>query len=59
VTHAYTDADVTEQARVDVTYTVRFRVDGGAWQSLEETVTAEGPATAVAVKEAVPVLAGG
>ena len=59
VTHAYTDAHVTERASVDVTYTVRFRVDGGAWQSLEETVTADGPATAVAVREAVPVLSGG
>lgn len=59
VTHAYTDAHVTERASVDVTYTVRFRVDGGAWQSIDETVTADGPATAVEVKEAVPVLSGG
>jgi len=59
VTHAYTDAHVTEQASVDVTYAVRFRVDGGAWQSLDETVTADGPATSVTVKEAVPVLSGG
>jgi hypothetical protein len=59
VTHAYTDAHVTERASVDVTYVVRFRVDGGAWQSIDETVTADGPATAVAVKEAVPVLSGG
>jgi hypothetical protein len=58
VTHAYTDAHVTEQASVDVTYAVRFRVDGGGWQSLDETVTADGPGTAVAVKEAVPVLSG-
>jgi hypothetical protein len=58
ITHAYTDAHVTEQASVDATYTVRFRVDGGEWQTIEETITADGPSTAVTVKEAVPVLTG-
>jgi hypothetical protein len=36
ITHAYTDAHVTQQASVDATYTVRFRVDGGEWQTIEE-----------------------
>jgi len=58
ITHAYTDAHVTEHPSVDATYTVRFRVDGGAWQTIEDTITADGPSTAVIVKEAVPVLTG-
>jgi hypothetical protein len=58
ITHAYTDAHVTQQASVDAIYTVRFRVDGGEWQTIEETITADGPSTAVTVKEAVPVLTG-
>lgn len=58
ITHAYSDAHVTEQASVDATYTVRFRVDGGQWQTIEDTITADGPDTAVTVKEAVPVLTG-
>jgi hypothetical protein len=58
ITHAYADAHVTEHASVDATYTVRFRVDGGDWQTIDETITADGPSTAVEVKEAVPVLTG-
>jgi hypothetical protein len=58
ITHAYADADVTEHASVDATYTVRFRVDGGEWQTIDETISADGPTTAVQVKEAVPVLTG-
>ena len=59
VTHKYADAHVTVHPRVDVTYQVQYRVDGGAWQSLEETLTAQGPATSLRIKEATPVLSGG
>lgn len=58
VTHEYTDAHRTVQARVDVTYTARFRVNGGAWQDIGETVTITGPATALRISEARPVLSG-
>ncbi len=59
ITHKYGDAHVTVHPRVDVTYEVQYRVDGGAWQTLDETLTAEGPPTALRIKEATPVLSGG
>lgn len=59
ITHKYGDAHVTVHPRVDVTYEVRYRVDGGAWQTLDQTLTAQGPATALRIKEATPVLSGG
>ncbi|MGZ5417590.1 MAG: hypothetical protein ACXWDI_10445 [Nocardioides sp.] len=58
VTHQYTDAHRTVQASVDVVYTARFRVGGGAWQDIAETVTISGPATPLRVSEATPVLSG-
>ncbi|MCD9153160.1 hypothetical protein [Aeromicrobium duanguangcaii] len=42
--------------RVDVTYAVTYRVDGGAWQDLGTTITAPGPATTLRIREARPVL---
>ena len=58
VVHAYASADVVERPSVDVTYEIRFRVDGGEWRSIDETVTADGPTVDVEVKEAAPVLSG-
>jgi len=43
---------------VDVTYAVRFRVDGGSWQNLGQTLQASGPVSDLDVKEATPVLTG-
>lgn len=59
ITHKYVDAHVTVHPRVDVTYQVQYRVDGGAWQALDETLTAQGPTTTLRIKEATPVLSGG
>jgi hypothetical protein len=56
VTHRYTAPADDVQARVDVTYQVRYRVDGGPWQSLGQTLVAAGPATVLDVKDAAPVL---
>jgi hypothetical protein len=58
VTYEYTDAHRTVQASVDVVYTARFRVGGGAWQDIAETVTIEGPPTPLRISEATPVLSG-
>jgi hypothetical protein len=58
IVHQYTDAHRTVQTRVDVTYTARFRVNGGAWQDIAETVTITGPATALRIAEATAVLSG-
>ncbi len=59
ITHRYLDAHLSVAPRVDVTYQVQFRVGVGAWQSLEETLTAQGPTTTLQIKEATAVLARG
>jgi hypothetical protein len=59
IVHEYADADVTVAPRVDVTYTAQFRVNGGAWQEIPETVTITGPPTSLRVLEATAVLVGG
>ncbi len=58
VTYEYTHAHTTVQTSVDVTYTARFRVNGGAWQDIPDTVTIAGPATDLRVSEATAVLSG-
>jgi hypothetical protein len=58
VIHEYTDAHVTVTPSVDVTYTARFRVNGGAWQDIPETVTISGPAGSLRIAEATAVLSG-
>lgn len=55
VTHRYRAAQDVRPS-VDVTYRVRYRVDGGAWSTLAQTITASGPATSLEVREAAPVL---
>ncbi|MBC7630398.1 hypothetical protein [Aeromicrobium sp.] len=56
VTHRYRNTANKVNPRVDVTYQVRFRVDGGPWQTLGQTLEATGPTTILEVKEAAPVL---
>jgi hypothetical protein len=58
ITYEYTDARVTVQTSVDVTYAGRFRVDGGPWQDIPGTVTIGGPPAPLRVSEATPVLSG-
>ncbi|MGA8852058.1 MAG: hypothetical protein WB508_10105 [Aeromicrobium sp.] len=56
VTHRYREPADIVRPRVNVTYRVRYRVDGGAWAALGQTLTASGPTTELAVNEAAPVL---
>lgn len=56
VVHRYVRPARGLALRVDATYQVRFRVDGGPWQTLAETITATGPSTTIDVREARPVL---
>ena len=56
VTHQYLQPGDDLRARVDTTYRVRYSVDGGGWATLDETLTAPGPTTALDVDEAAPVL---
>jgi len=59
VIHRYQQPAKNLHPSVDVTYEVRFRVDGGAWQNLSQTLQASGPTGDLDVKEATPVLVGG
>jgi hypothetical protein len=58
IVYKYEKARVTVQTSVDVTYSARFRVEGGGWQDIPETVTIAGPATSLRVSEATPLLSG-
>ncbi|MFC6287618.1 hypothetical protein ACFP3Q_14620 [Nocardioides sp. GCM10027113] len=54
ITHRYDDADPRLQARVDTTWTARYRVDGGPWQDVGGTVTTTGEPFDLAVRSAAP-----
>lgn len=56
VTHRYKRPADNIKARVDVTYRVRYRIDGSDWQTLRESLTASGPVAQLDVAEAAPVL---
>ena len=56
VTYRYRQPADVVNPRVDVTYRVRYRVDGGAWNTIDQTLLASGPTAELEVKEAVPVL---
>jgi hypothetical protein len=58
ITYRYSDAQTTVRPRVDVTYSARFRVNGGAWQDIDETVTITGPEGSLRVSEARGSLSG-
>ncbi|WP_344323663.1 PKD domain-containing protein [Aeromicrobium halocynthiae] len=55
VTHTYRrSAQVS--LRLDVAYTVRYRVDGSAWTPLDQPLTTTSAAVALRVDQAAPVL---
>ncbi|MDR7086666.1 hypothetical protein J2X11_001505 [Aeromicrobium panaciterrae] len=56
VTYRYRQPAEAISPRVDVTYRVRYRVDGGSWNTIDQTLLASGPTTSLEVKEAAPVL---
>ena len=58
VTHNYRDAHRTVLTSVDVSYTARFRVGGGAWQDIPGTVTIAGPTSPLRISEATALLSG-
>ena len=58
ITHHYRDAHTTVTPRVDATYGARFRVNGGGWQDIDDTVTIQGPTSDLRVSEATAVLSG-
>jgi len=58
VTHAYVEADVTVRPSVDVAYSGKWRIDGGGWREIDETLTVEGTPVALQVLTATPHLVG-
>jgi len=58
VVHRYLDAHLTVSPHVETTYTARFRVSGGAWQDIDDTVTTVGPGATLRIAEATPLLSG-
>lgn len=55
ITHDYGVVD-TFQARVDTTYTGRYRLDGGPWIPIPETLTVQGTPQGLETIEASPTL---
>lgn len=58
VTHTYVKADVTVRPSVDVTYSGSWRIDGGDWHDIDETLTVEGSRVELQVLTATPHLVG-
>lgn len=58
VSHQYSAVADRLALRVDTTWSARFRVNGGPWQDVGDTVTIEGDAVALEVVEAEPNLVG-
>lgn len=59
VTHTYvhrTHGDRWMRVYVSVRYRCEFRVSGGSWQGISQTITIDGPASTFPVKEATAVL---
>lgn len=58
VTHRYDRPHESVGLSVDITYSVSYRIDGGPWNTLTETLTATGPSHTIAVQQATPLLVG-
>ena len=56
ITYRYLDADVTVEPYVEAVYSARFRVGGGEWQDIGETVTIVGPPSELRIVEGTPLL---
>ena len=58
ITHVYAKAGVTVSPSVDVTYQGRYRVDGGDWVQIPDTLTVAGTPVDLEVLSATPHLVG-
>lgn len=58
ITYRYDDAGKGLRARVDTTWSARYRVDGGPWRVVPGTVTIEGEPYDLVVRSARPHLTG-
>ena len=57
ITHRYMRTAKQIAPSVDVSYSIRYRVDGGTWQTIGQQLVASGPTTDLEVKEATALLA--
>lgn len=57
--HYIYESKGTARPSVDVVYGGRFRIDGGAWQDIPDTLTLAGEPVDLTIREATPVLTGG
>jgi hypothetical protein len=58
VVHRYQQAHVVVRQHVEIVWTARWRLNGGAYQDVPGTVTTVGPETPLRVAEATPALSG-
>jgi hypothetical protein len=58
ITHVYLDAGVTVSPSVDVTYKGQYRVNGGNWIAIPQTLTVPGTPVSLQVLSATPHLVG-
>ena len=58
ITHRYAQLADELGPRVDTVWSARFRVGGGPWRDVGETVTITGDPSSLAVREAEPTLVG-
>jgi hypothetical protein len=58
ITHVYLDAGVTVSPSVDVTYQGQYRVNGGNWTAIPQTLTVPGTPVTLQVLSATPHLVG-
>ncbi len=56
VTHTYRRTATRLDLQLDVAYTVRYRVDGGAWTGLDQPLTTTSAPVPLRVDQAAPVL---
>ena len=58
VVHRYQHAHVTVMQHVEIVWTARWSLNGGAYHDVDGTVTTVGPATSLRIAEATPALSG-
>ena len=56
ITHSYRDTHNNLKPKVNVTYTVKYRIDAGPWQTINQPLHTTGPTTTLTVRQAAPVL---
>jgi len=56
IVHRYHNRATNLHPRLHITYQIRFRVNDRNWQTIDQTLTTQGPPTTLTIKEATPLL---